>query len=132
MLEVLQICAGASLGALCRWVATTALNPLFDGVYLGTLLVNWSGCLLMGIIVGIFNAWPQTAAWLRLPLVVGFLGAYTTLSAFAGELAGMVMGGRYIYCLVYSVMQVAGSILLVFVGIRLSLAAARLLSGMGG
>jgi len=60
----------------------------------GTLVVNGSGALLMGTVVALLAGRAATDP-ARLLLVVGFLGGYTTLSAFARETIGLIEDGRW-------------------------------------
>lgn len=116
MIMMLEICAGACLGALSRWGANLLLNPLLQAFPLGTLAVNWLGSLGMGVLLALFQFSPQLEAQWKLPLVTGFLGSFTTFSAFAGELAAMLMAGRFFLCAGVAGLHVFGSVLMVFLG----------------
>lgn len=78
---------GGAVGSLARYVAGTSIMSRFTGRFpLGTLVVNASGCFLIGAIMTMLTS-QKTAPhpnW-RLLLVVGFLGGYTTFSSFAWE-----------------------------------------------
>src|SRR4051794_32129361 len=82
MLQVyLMIALGAALGAAVRyWLAGWIAAHTSAGFPWGTLIINVSGSLLIGLILTAlgqrFIADPAT----RLLLVTGFLGAYTTFS----------------------------------------------------
>jgi fluoride exporter len=52
---------------------------------LSTLLINLSGCVLAGAAVGGLVDRLHEPSWLTVGVVTGFLGAYTTFSAFAYE-----------------------------------------------
>jgi CrcB protein len=52
-----------------------------------TLIVNAAGCLLIGLALPAWNRAPVLSEPLRLLLVVGFLGGFTTFSAFGHETA---------------------------------------------
>lgn len=85
-IRFLLIALGAALGANARYlVGLWAEQRAGAGFPLGTLLVNVSGSLLIGLFLGLLErrlALPQEA---RFFFVVGFLGAYTTFSSFAWE-----------------------------------------------
>ena len=119
----LAVGAGGVVGALARYGIGTAAARYFDrGFPVGTLFVNLTGSFL----VGWYYAWesrkdaaPET---LRLALVVGFAGAYTTFSALMFEsdtLLRQGAGGRAAFNLV-------GSLALGLLAVRLgALAGAR-------
>ena len=75
------VALGAAVDALLRWWAGLAFNGLWAGFPLGTLLVNAVGGLLIGVAMVWFTRSPHEL--LRLLLVTGLLGGFTTFSAFS-------------------------------------------------
>ncbi|MDH3317876.1 MAG: fluoride efflux transporter CrcB, partial [Gammaproteobacteria bacterium] len=59
MLTISSICAGASAGALLRWMLGKLLNPLWVSVPLGTLAANLLGGYLIGVAFAFFSAHPS-------------------------------------------------------------------------
>jgi len=86
----------------------------------GTLSVNLSGCLLLGV-VGQFAlhhlAIPPD--W-RVGLTIGFFGAFTTFSTFGWETVRMLEDGEWINAALYVLMSLVGGLLLVKLGMRLA------------
>lgn len=60
----------------------------------GVLVVNVSGCFLLGLLVTLFARRYVVSEDLRLALTVGFLGAYTTFSTFAYQVLRLAEDGR--------------------------------------
>ena len=83
--SVFLVSAGAAIGASLRWGLGLWLNSLFSSLAVGTLVANFIGCFLMGILLAAFWTFPQFSPEWRLFLVTGFLGALTTFSSFSGE-----------------------------------------------
>ena len=83
--SVFLVSAGAAIGASLRWGLGLWLNSLFSSLAFGTLVANFIGCFLMGILLATFWTFPQFSPEWRLFLVTGFLGALTTFSSFSGE-----------------------------------------------
>lgn len=117
--SVLAICLGACFGAVCRWGFNLLLNPLFSAIPLGTLAVNLLGSLIMGFLMAFFAFYPGISTDWKLLLITGFLGSFTTFSAFAGELAVIIQSGRYLLCAGAISLHVFGSIIMVFSGLTL-------------
>ena len=86
MTRYFMVMLGAALGGLARYVIGSAVMQRFGGRFpLGTLVVNVTGCFLIGILLPLLTERGQPRPNLRLLLVVGVLGGYTTFSSFAWE-----------------------------------------------
>ena len=86
-------------GALARYLVGSAVEIRFGGRFpWGTLVVNVTGCFLIGLIVTLLtDRWTEPHPYWRLALVVGFLGGYTTFSSFEFETyASIRVGGFWI------------------------------------
>ena len=97
-MQLLYVFIGGGLGAVCRYLAATAIGVRFGLMFpFGTLFVNTVGSFLMALVMGILlllakstNMLPET---LRLLLTVGFLGGFTTFSSFSMETLTLINGG---------------------------------------
>jgi CrcB protein len=82
----LVVMIGAAAGGLARYVIGAAIMQRYGGRFpLGTLLVNVSGCFLIGVLMTLFSDHPAAHPNWRLLLVTGVLGGYTTFSSFGWE-----------------------------------------------
>lgn len=82
--KVLFVAVGGSAGAVARFLLGTWVSRLTGEGYLGTLTVNVSGSFLMGVLaVLLFERFPEDGARLSSLLMTGFLGGFTTFSAFS-------------------------------------------------
>ena len=96
MLGVLPWIAGAgAAGAVLRWLLTRATTSwAILGVPLGVTFVNVLGCLLAGIFLGWSIPRVGLNEEVKLAVMVGFFGSFTTFSAMAGESFTLFTEGR--------------------------------------
>lgn len=93
MKTILWIAAGAVLGANARyWVGIWAAARFGMTFPYATLLVNLSGSLILGLLVGVGARHSSLPHELRLFLAVGFLGSFTTFSSFSAETLMLIDG----------------------------------------
>lgn len=115
------IVAGAVAGAPLRYFIGTRMPAGQWGPFpFGTLAANLTGCLLIGLILGLSeerNAFSREA---RLLLVTGFLGSYTTFSAFGWETYDLARGDEMLRAAAYVMASVAGGIVAVWAGASLA------------
>jgi fluoride exporter len=114
---VAAISAGASLGALLRWLLAGRFNPMFPALPLGTLAANLLGGYLIGIAVALFAQLPDLSPQLRLFVITGFLGGLTTFSTFSAEVVTQLQQGHTAWALATALAHLLGSFTLTALGI---------------
>ncbi len=122
-LQAGAVAAGAAIGALLRWGTGMALNSLWAGFPLGTLLVNALGGLLIGAAMVWFSRSPDEL--LRLLLVTGLLGGFTTFSSFSAESLGLLQRGDWGLALLHSAAHLLGALACTALGFALARALLR-------
>jgi CrcB protein len=95
------------------------LRQLGPGYPYGTLFVNIVGSFLMGILIEVIALRWSPSPELRVLLVTGFLGGFTTFSAFSLDVALMVERGETFSAAAYVLMSVLLSIAGLFAGLHL-------------
>jgi CrcB protein len=115
-LSVVAISAGASVGAVLRWLLGMRLNALFPAMPLGTLAANLVGGYLIGLVLGWLNHHPELPPQVRLFLVTGFLGGLTTFSTYSAEVITQLHAGQLGSALLIAAAHLAGSFLLTALG----------------
>ncbi|GMU79804.1 MAG: putative fluoride ion transporter CrcB [Acidimicrobiia bacterium] len=111
------VAAAGAVGAPARYaieVSTRAHRPTITP--LGTLAVNVSGSLALGILVGLVLA-HGVSADVRTVVGTGFLGAYTTFSTYAYETVRRLEDGHARVALAYAVGSLVASTLAAAIGI---------------
>jgi fluoride exporter len=81
---ILSVAAGGAIGSVARYLVGTWSGKMF-GINFpwGTLIINVTGSFLIGLFVGLFaTKWDLPQA-VRIFLIVGICGGYTTFSTFS-------------------------------------------------
>ncbi len=110
---------GGFAGAAARWgLGSWVQSSLGEGVRFPypTLAVNLLGCLAIGIT---YTLW-ETNPVLRLLVTVGFLGGFTTFSAFGLETLGLLRSGSVVGATLYVGLSATFGVILVWLGIQLA------------
>jgi len=88
------VALAGGLGAVARFLLDTAVRSRIGTAFpAGTVLINLTGSLLLGLVVGLAGAGAVPDA-LRLVAGTGFLGGYTTFSAASVETDALVVARR--------------------------------------
>ena len=114
----LLVAAGGALGVVGR-LTTGAAAVLGGGFPWGTLIVNVVGSFLLGVLVGLLSAAWTPPGDMRLFLATGFLGAFTTFSAFSLDVVSEFERGLNSLAVLYVVASVVFSVLALLAGLRL-------------
>lgn len=119
----LAIGAGGAIGALLRhastlWVSQrVAWGPFPAGIF----LVNLAGCLAIGLLAGVLaSSRVALDERVRVFLVVGLLGGFTTFSSFGLDTFTLLRGGQTGLALLNAVGQLVGGVLAVWLGFALT------------
>lgn len=120
LVAYLAIAAGAVLGANARYLVSSGMAERFGPYFpYGTLLINVTGSIAIGLFLTLAaGRLPIGPQW-RLFFVTGFLGAYTTFSAYTYEAAQLLRNGEWGPALAYILGSVVLGMLGVFGGILL-------------
>lgn len=109
---LLLIGLGGSLGAISRY----GLGLCFNDTLGSTLTVNMVGCLMMGMIAAIASHHGPLSMHLRMCFVTGFLGSFTTFSAYAWAGFNIYKDGHYLTAIAYLGGQVIAGFAMVALG----------------
>ncbi len=126
MYHILIVAAGGACGAVARHLSNLAAIRLFGlGFPWGTLFVNVFGSLLMGLLVGwLVRRTGGSTNELRLLLATGFLGGFTTFSAFSLDFVLLWRESTPAIAIAYALASVVISLLAIMTGFWLIRSAA--------
>jgi fluoride exporter len=119
MLAWLAVAVGGAIGSLARFWITLAMTALTGPQFpWGTLLINVLGSFVIGLVAG-FTLVPARVAMhpdLRIFLMTGFCGGFTTFSSFSLQTLELMQAGELVQALGYVLGSVVLCILFTFGG----------------
>ena len=108
MLNTWLIFLGAGVGGVVRYWVSNAIHLFCSRQFpYGTLIVNVSGCLLMGFLFTFtIERFSEIGPQLRALLLIGLLGGYTTFSSFSIETYHLIENGEWFNAGLYVLLSV--------------------------
>jgi crcB protein len=120
MLHVLLVAAGGAVGSVCRYLVGLATLRAFGSAFpSGTIVVNIAGSFAIGLLVEMVARRFNASSELRLLLVTGFLGGFTTFSAFSLDFIALYERGAVVAATLYLAASVVFSIGAVIGGLHI-------------
>ncbi|WP_298820537.1 fluoride efflux transporter CrcB [Chloroflexus sp.] len=120
MNNILAIALGAAIGANLRYGIGLWASQRFGTEWpYGTFIINLLGCLGIGLLLTIISNRVTVSEPIRLMLVTGLLGGFTTFSTFGYESFTLLSAGNWLAALGYIGGSVAGGLIAVIIGIGL-------------
>lgn len=124
-LVLAAIAAGGIAGAEARYALGLLWPHPADGWPWSTLVINATGCFLLGVLMVLITERFTPHPLLRPLLGVGVLGGYTTFSTFAVDVVTLAVHGRPLPALAYLVATPISALAAVWIGTNLSRAVTR-------
>lgn len=116
-MNLLVIAIGGALGAVARYLLSSFVLRVSGALFpLGTFVVNVVGCLVFGAIAGAATQRVQMTPAMRLFLLTGILGGFTTFSSYAFESFTLVRDGQMVWAGINIVGQVAAGLVGMWAG----------------
>ena len=121
MKNLMMVGIGGCFGAIARYkVGGLILHPTADWRFpLSTFVVNVSGCLVAGLLAGLAEKHDFISADMRLFLFTGFLGGFTTFSAFGMETVYLLQRHELAIAIANVVASVFFGIFALWLGIKI-------------
>jgi len=122
MKAILLVAIGGAVGSVARYqVGALILKRTLDSDFpYGTFTVNVLGCLIAGILAGLGERYSFLTAEMRLLLFTGFLGGFTTFSAFGVETVGLIERGAWTMAITYVALSVLCGVVALWVAFEVS------------
>jgi len=120
-LKASSVAVGGAAGAVARYLINISpLATVFQNFPLPTLVINVGGSFLVGFLLILLTDRFEVSEAVRMAVIVGFLGAFTTFSTFEVEIYGLTTERDYPSALFYLLLSIVGGFVAVVAGIRLA------------
>jgi len=115
----LFVSLGGGVGSILRYLISISIGKWANNSTYATFIVNILGCLIIGTLIGIMEK-HQTISNnfynLKLLLITGFCGGFTTFSTFALENINMIESGKIFPAILYTSLSIILGLMSVFLG----------------
>ena len=117
--EILLVALGGAVGSAARYVVSRYVGETVASVFpWPTFAVNIVGCLIIGLLSTLVSAGTLTPA-MKLILITGFCGGFTTFSTFANENLSLMRTGDMLVAALYIGLSMICGIIAAYVGMKI-------------
>ena len=118
--KIISVAAGGALGAVARYLINVSpLSGMVSKFPLATFLINITGSFFIGFLMIVFADKITVSENVRMAVIVGFLGAFTTFSTFEAEIYGLVRERSFTTAFLYLFLSVFVGFIGVTAGVAL-------------
>ena len=118
---IILVGIGGGIGSVFRYLTSLFVGKYFQATFpLATFITNILGCLIIGLLFGIFERYHLTNPDLKYLFITGFCGGYTTFSTFAAENMNLFQSENSLTAFLYIAVSVIVGLLAVWVGVALA------------
>jgi fluoride exporter len=121
MTQLLYVLLGGAVGTGCRYGLSLLLTKKLHHPHFpyATFIINLTGSFAIGLLGELFRLRVLTSTELRLALMTGLLGGYTTFSAYSLENLSLLREGEWWLAVIYALGSVLLGLLCAWAGMRL-------------
>jgi len=118
LVSLIFVAVGGASGAVSRYLLVMLLTPTITAPW-ATFSINVLGCGVAGLVAGYFveSQWFQNEG--RVLIMVGFLGGFTTFSAFSLDFFQLMANQKITQAMLYAAMSVLCTVIAFGVGYKL-------------
>ncbi|HEU5398297.1 MAG TPA: fluoride efflux transporter CrcB [Gammaproteobacteria bacterium] len=121
MWNYVAVALGGVLGCCARYGVSQAVQVFYGRNFpLATLVINVAGCLAMGFLFYLTLERVSVSPSLRVAILTGVLGGFTTFSTFAMETLLLMEDGETAYAVLYVLLSVGLGVAAAFLGAYLA------------
>ena len=114
------VATGGALGAIVRYLLTNISKSIFASSIYGTISVNILGSFLIGYFITSNTGNNLSENFIKFFLIIGFLGSFTTFSAFSYEVIDLLNSKKYVTSFTYIFISIFICIIAAYLGTLLN------------
>ena len=118
MQGLLAVFIGGGVGSLSRYAISRFFESRVGDFPWATFMANAISCIILGFLIGYFLDRPGIDNRLKLLLMTGFCGGFSTFSTFSGETFSLLSSGHFFMALLNILISVCVCLLCIFVGFK--------------
>lgn len=121
MKQILFVGLGGAMGSILRYGVNIVTAKYYAASFpLATFIINVVGCFLAGLFFGMLSEDTSAQQQLKLLLITGFCGGFTTFSAFALENVRLMQSGNVVTPIVYTSASIVTGLIAVWIGLLIT------------
>ena len=120
MSHLLLVASGGAFGALLRFFTTNFLKLYFSNGFYATLSINILGSFFIGYLISLGYAKNISENFIKYFLIIGFLGSFTTFSAFSYEVVELLLSNKIVLSILYITLSIFLCIVAAYVGMYIN------------
>ena len=120
MLQLLLVSSGGALGALLRFSIGNLSKIYFVNSFYATFSINVIGSFLIGYLISLGYFKNYSENFIKYFLIIGFLGSFTTFSAFSYEAVDLFLSRKMFLSFVYVIFSISFCIIAAYAGIYIN------------
>ena len=120
MFQLLLVASGGVFGAVIRYSLSNFLKIFFNNSIYATLCINVLGSFLVGYLISLGYAKNISVNFIKYFLIIGFLGSFTTFSAFSYEVVELFLSKKITLSFFYIIFSVILCVLSAYLGMYIN------------
>ena len=120
MFNIILVAAGGATGAVLRYLLINLSKALFSSSIYATLSVNVIGSFLIGYLITYGFGKNISENFVKLFLIIGLLGSFTTFSAFSYEVINLIISKKIFISFIYISVSVFMCVISAYLGMMIN------------
>jgi len=120
LIKLFLVASGGAFGALLRYSMSNFLKLYFYNNFYSTLTINVIGSFLIGYLISLGYVKNISENFIKYFLIIGFLGSFTTFSAFSYEAVDLFLSRKMFLSFVYVIFSISFCIIAAYAGIYIN------------
>ena len=120
MYNLFLVASGGAAGAMLRFGLGNLIKILIQNSFYGTLSVNILGSFLIGYLISIGYIKNLSNEFIRYFLIIGFLGSFTTFSAFSYEVVELYLSRKILLSFLYILLSIVLCVVAAYLGMYIN------------